>query len=162
MNTKYAPITNDGLIITMYDQLPEPLPSDVIFVELTEDQAALVQAGMQADPRVFYFYQDGQLLTQQQKSDLELEAFWASMPKKSVSAEVHIENQGYPAIRLVTLMDMEAKLAAANKSSAKLTAVRGWLDGILAAFAANPEPQSDWPDAPFGFEETVQDAALAL
>jgi non-canonical (house-cleaning) NTP pyrophosphatase len=59
-------------------------------------------------------------------------------------------------------MDLEGKLAEAGKTSAKLTAVRAWLDTILGAFAANPEPRNDWPKAPFGFEETVQDAAMSL
>jgi hypothetical protein len=79
-----------------------------------------------------------------------------------VTAEKHIEREGYPAIRLVTLMDLEGKLVKTRKKSAKLTAVRSWLDMILGAFAANPEPRNDWPKAPFGFEETVQEAASKL
>jgi hypothetical protein len=86
----------------------------------------------------------------------------APAPKPAVGAESHIESQGYPAIRLVTLMDLESKLAQAGKTSTKLAAVRSWLDAMLGAFATNPEPHNDWPAAPFGFEETVQDAAMAL
>ena len=89
---------------------------------------------------------------------------WAVPPvetvtaEQAVTAEKHIEHEGYPAIRLVTLMDLESKLGKAGKTCAKLAAVRLWLDMILGAFAANPEPRNDWPAVPFGFEETVQEA----
>ena len=101
---------------------------------------------------------DGQLVTQQDRRAQQI----AARPRPAISAERHIERQGYPAIRLVTLMDLEGKLAAAGLTAPKLVAVRGWLDTVLATFAASPEPRNDWPVAPFGFQETVQDAAVAL
>jgi hypothetical protein len=86
---------------------------------------------------------------------------WA-LSNLTYTAEDHIEREGFPAMRLVALMDLEGKLATAGKTSAKLVAVRSWLDLILGAFAFDPEPRNDWPTAPFGFEETVQDAAISL
>lgn len=179
MNTKYAILAPDGIIVRIVDEMPEKIeipadysgevPEDVLTVELTEDQVATVQAGLDLNPREFHFFEAGELLTKAQKKarlrEQSLAAAQeeiAALPKPAVGAESHIESQGYPAIRLVTLMDLESKLAQAGKTSTKLAAVRSWLDAMLGAFATNPEPRNDWPAAPFGFEETVQDAAMAL
>lgn len=155
---KYAIIGPQGAIFKIIESQPENTFDDVTVVEITEEQATQVQNGMTSTPRILYFYKDGEILTIEQWRELQI----ANMPKPFVTAERHIERQGFPAIRLVTLMDLEGKLAQAGATSTKLTAVRGWLDTILGAFAANPEPRNDWPNAPFGFEETVQDAASKL
>jgi len=78
------------------------------------------------------------------------------------TAEEWLGEQGYRSIRLITLLDLEGKLAAAGKTSAKLTAVRAWIDGVLAAFVSNPAPKNDWTPAPFGFEETTAEAFAVL
>lgn len=78
------------------------------------------------------------------------------------TAEEWLALQGYSSIQLVALMDTENKLHGAEKTSAKLTAVRAWIDGILASFIQNPTSQSGWPSAPFTFEEAVQEAFSLL
>jgi hypothetical protein len=155
---KYAIIGPKGAINRISDTEPKAVAEGATVVEITDEQAAIVQAGRTSEPKVFYFYKNGELVTMAEHR----EQLIAARPKPAVTAEKHIEREGYPAIRLVTLMDLEGKLAEAGKTSAKLTAVRSWLDAILGAFAANPEPRNDWPKAPFGFEETVQDAASKL
>jgi hypothetical protein len=155
---KYAIIGPKGAINRISDTEPKAVAEGATVVEITDEQAATVQAGRTSEPKVFYFYKNGELVTMAEHR----EQLIAARPKPAVTAEKHIEREGYPAIRLVTLMDLEGKLAEAGKTSAKLTAVRSWLDAILGAFAANPEPRNDWPNAPFGFEETVQDAASKL
>lgn len=80
----------------------------------------------------------------------------------SFTAEEWLQNQGYSSMRLVTLLDLENQLASVLGSSPKLTAVRTWINGILATFIQNPAPRADWPAAPFTFEETTQEAWLAL
>lgn len=155
---KYAILDRNKCIARTLDAAPATLSPQASVVKISKEQAALVEAGFAVTPRLLYFYKDGELLTMAQWREQQI----ANRPKPSVTAEKHIESEGYPAIRLVTLMDLEGKLAAAGKTSAKLTAVRGWLDTILGAFAANPEPRNDWPKAPFGFEETVQEAASKL
>lgn len=154
----YAIIGPKGGVNHITDKEPQSVMEGATVVEISDVQAQQIKDGMTATPRVIYFYKDGELLTMAQWRELQI----ASRPKPPVTAERHIEREGYPAIRLVTLMDLESKLAQVGKTSAKLTAVRGWLDTILGAFAANPEPRNDWPKAPFGFEETVQEAAFRL
>jgi hypothetical protein len=78
------------------------------------------------------------------------------------TAEEWLAIQGYTAIRLVALLDLEGKLAAAGKTSDKLAAVRAWINGILGAFAMDPAPRNDWTPAPFGFEETTAEAFAVL
>lgn len=155
---KYAITGPRGAIFLITDSEPQSVAPDATVVEITDEQAATVEAGKASEPKVLYFLKDGQLLTQQEFREQQI----AALPKPSITAEKHIEREGFPAIRLVTLMDLEGKLAQASKTSAKLTAVRSWLDLILGAFAANPNPRNDWPKAPFGFEETVQEAASKL
>lgn len=83
-------------------------------------------------------------------------------PPPLITAEQWIESQGYPAMRLVSLMDIEGKLSQSGRTSAKLVAVRAWLDGVMVQFAASPEPRNNWSTVPFSFEETMQDAMVVL
>ena len=88
---------------------------------------------------------------------------WPFAPQSPfAAADQWIERQGFTAIKVVALMDIEAKLATANKTSVKLAAVRQWLDGLTATYALNPVPRKEWPVAPFRFEETIQEAIAAL
>jgi hypothetical protein len=80
----------------------------------------------------------------------------------SYTVEEWIESQGYSAIRLLTVRELEGKLLAAGKVSAKISAIRQWADGLIASFALNPEPRNDWPEAPFAFDEVVQEAVSTL
>jgi hypothetical protein len=77
-------------------------------------------------------------------------------------AEEWLTIQGYTSIQLVTLLDLENKLAAASKNSPKLTATRTWIDSILSAFIENDSQRDNWPPAPFGFQETTTEAFAAL
>jgi hypothetical protein len=81
-------------------------------------------------------------------------------PPPTQTAEEWIDSQGYTAIRLISLLDAETKLKAANKESAKLNAVRQWLDFILGSYAIDPTPKNNWPTSPYSYEETIQDAIL--
>jgi hypothetical protein len=155
---KYAITGPRGAIFRITDSEPQSVAPQAIVVEITDEQAATVEASQTSEPKVLYFLKDGQLLTQQEFREQQI----AALPKPAITAEKHIDREGFSAIRLVTLLDLESKLAQAGKTSAKLTAVRSWLDLILGAFAANPDPRNDWPKAPFGFEETVQEAASKL
>jgi hypothetical protein len=78
------------------------------------------------------------------------------------TAEEWLSEQGYRSIRVVTLLDLERQLAAAGKTSAKLAAVRAWLNGVLSTYVTDPTPKSDWTPAPFGFEETSAEAFAEL
>lgn len=157
----YAIIGPQGGVNRVTDKEPQNLAEGATVVEISENQAQQIKDGLAATPKVFFVYKEGEFLTREEWREQQI-ASRPKPPKPAVTAEKHIEREGYPAIRLVTLMDLEGKLAQAGKTSAKLTAVRGWLDAILGAFAANPEPRNDWPKAPFGFEETAQDAAFQL
>ena len=77
-------------------------------------------------------------------------------------AEEWLTIQGYTSIQLVTILDLENKLATASKNSPKLTATRTWIDSILSAFIENDSQRDNWPPAPFGFQETTTEAFAAL
>ena len=87
---------------------------------------------------------------------------WIIPPPPSWTAEEWLNKEGYNSTGLVTLLDLSGQLISAGKSSPKLTAVKGWTDGMIAAYAADQAPRSDWTNAPFGFTETTQEAIAIL
>lgn len=74
------------------------------------------------------------------------------------TAEDWIVKSGYTSIRLIALLDLETKLLQAGKNSNKLTAVRQWLNNLLQEYTINSQPQSNWPNPPYTFDETAQEA----
>jgi hypothetical protein len=76
-----------------------------------------------------------------------------------ITAEEHLESVGLGGNRQPTLL----YLRQAGAVSAKLDATEQYLNTVLAMFAADPAPRSDWPAAlPFTFEETVAEAVSSL
>ena len=73
------------------------------------------------------------------------------------SAEEWLKNQGYDATQLVTFTDMERQLASASKASFLMDAVRAWANSVLAEYVSNPVSKSDWPLAPYTFNEAITD-----
>jgi hypothetical protein len=80
----------------------------------------------------------------------------------SHTAEEWLALQGFTSVRLVTLLDLENQLAARDTVSEKLINVRAWINAILAAYVMDPSPKSDWPPAPFDFQETTAEAFAQL
>ena len=74
------------------------------------------------------------------------------------TAEQHLDAVGLGGSRQPTLL----YLRQAGAVSPKLDATEGYLNQILALFAADPAPRSDWPAAPHTFEETVAEAVASL
>ena len=74
------------------------------------------------------------------------------------TAEQHLEQVGLGGNRQPTLL----YLRQAGAVSAKLDATEQYLNQILAMFAADPAPRSDWPAAPFAFEQVVAEAVASL
>jgi hypothetical protein len=83
-------------------------------------------------------------------------------PPPSVTAEEHLDAVGLAGDRQPTLLYLRQSLAAAGKTCAELDAVEAYLQQILAIFAADPSPRSDWPQPPLTFEAAVQSAMSAL
>ena len=74
------------------------------------------------------------------------------------TAEQHLESVGLGGNRQPTLL----YLRQAGAVSAKLDATEQYLNQILAIFAADPAPRSDWPAAPHAFEDVVGQAVSSL
>lgn len=93
---------------------------------------------------------------------LESEIDYATLPVNPNSivlytAEQWLTNQGYDATQLVTFADVERQLVLAGKASFLMDAVRAWANSILAEYVANPVSKSDWPVAPYTFNEAITD-----
>jgi hypothetical protein len=75
-----------------------------------------------------------------------------------ITAEEHLKSVGLGGNRQPTLL----YLRQAGAVSAKLDATEGFLNTVLAMFAADPSPRRDWPDAPHSFESVVSEALSSL
>jgi hypothetical protein len=74
-----------------------------------------------------------------------------------------VDQQGFSGNRTTTMLYLKLKLDGASKSSPKLTAVQAWLDGMIVAGVTQPEERrSDYPAAPYTFEEASAEAVSTL
>jgi hypothetical protein len=80
------------------------------------------------------------------------------VPAPVFTAEEHLESVGLGGNRQPTLL----YLRQAGAVSAKLDATEAFLNTVLAMFAADPAPRSDWPAAPHSFEQVVAEAVSSL
>jgi hypothetical protein len=71
---------------------------------------------------------------------------------ENFTAEAWLESQGYGAMRLLGLLDLESQFG--QQAPPKMQAVRAWINSIRAQYA---ETKSDWQPAPHTFESTMQE-----
>ncbi len=84
-------------------------------------------------------------------------------PLPTFTADEWVDVQGFAGKRPTTLLYLKLQLDAAQKTSAKLAAVQAWLDGMIVAGVTAPEEKrSDYPTAPYSFEEASQEALSVL
>jgi hypothetical protein len=88
---------------------------------------------------------------------------WSVPPVATFTAPEWVDAQQFSGNRTTTMLYLKLQLDAAGKSSAKLAAVQGWLDGMIVAGVAQPEERrSDWPASPYSFEEASGEALAIL
>jgi hypothetical protein len=85
-------------------------------------------------------------------------ATWEAPAAPTFTAEEHLDAVGLSGNRQPTLL----YLRQAGAVSPKLDATEQYLNTVLAMFAADPAPRSDWPAAPFTFEQVVGEAVSSL
>jgi hypothetical protein len=84
-------------------------------------------------------------------------------PAPTFTAAEWVDAQGFAGNRSTTMLYLKLKLDAAQLTSAKLAAVQGWLDAMIVAGVTAPdEKRSDYPAAPFSFEEASAEALSVL
>ena len=79
---------------------------------------------------------------------------WVTPAAPSYTAESWLDHEGYGAMRLLGLLDLESKFG--GQAPPKMQAVRAWINSIRAQYA---ETKSDWQPAPHTFESTMQEIA---
>jgi hypothetical protein len=83
---------------------------------------------------------------------------WIVPPAPTYTAEEHLESVGLGGNRQPTLL----YLRQAGAVSAKLDATDAFLNQVLAMFAADPAPRSDWPAPSYTFEQVVAEAVSSF
>jgi hypothetical protein len=130
-------------------------PNDVR--DLGEQMAAWVEAGnpkadawaeQPAAPSVDAVWQDGA---------------WSVPPAPTFTATEWVDAQQFSGNRTTTMLYLKLQLDAAGKSSPKLASVQQWLDALIVAGVTAPdERRSDYPAAPYTFEEASGEALAVL
>lgn len=159
---KYAVLGPQKGINQISDTEPQWVPQFATVEQITDEQAAQVEAGRAATPKVFYFLIEGALKTIAEKQAIDRAARLAERaatmtPEEKIRAgEQHVANAGFTASRLVTLMDslMQAKEANALADHPKLVALYTWLQTVKGMAVAG---QVNFPSAPHTFEEVISE-----
>ena len=71
------------------------------------------------------------------------------------TAKSWLEREGFGAMELLALSDLESQFMQAGAIPPKMQAVRAWINTIRAGYSTE---RSDWPYAPHPFEQTMQEA----
>lgn len=87
---------------------------------------------------------------------------WKLQPLPLYSAGEWLNLHGVGSNNQPTLMYLRMKLDAANKQSDKLDELEEYLQGVLAAYAADDSPRCDWGLPPVSYKEAVKEAMEAL
>lgn len=127
-----------GASVSIGTVIADPLPAGITALPLTDEQGEGLQNGSL-------------------KWDEATRTLTAT-PPPATTAEQHLESVGLGGNRQPTLL----YLRQAGAVSAKLDATEAFLNTVLAMFATDPSPRSDWPAAPHSFEDVVGQAVSSL
>jgi hypothetical protein len=130
--------TATGQSVSIGTVIADPLPAGITALPLTDEQGEGLQ--------------NGSLIWDAATRSL------IPTPPPVFTAEEHLDAVGLGGNRQPTLL----YLRQAGAVSAKLDATEAFLNTVLAMFAADPAPRSDWPATPHSFEDVVGEAVLSL
>jgi hypothetical protein len=130
--------TATGASVSIGTVIADPLPAGLTALPLSDEQGEGLQ--------------NGSLKWDEQTRTL------VPTPPPAMLAEEYLESIGLGGNRQPTLL----YLRQAGAVSPKLDATEQYLNTVLAMFAQDPSPRSDWPAAPFAFEEVVGEAVASL
>jgi hypothetical protein len=135
--------TTTGQSVSIGTVIADPLPAGITALPLTDEQGEGLQ--------------NGTLIWDAASRTL------IPTPPPSVTAEEHLKAVGIGGERQPTLLYLRQSLAAAGKQCEELDALEGYLQMILAMFAADQSPRNDWPVLPsVSFEQAVSAAVAQL
>jgi hypothetical protein len=135
--------TATGQSVSIGTVIADPLPEGITALPLTDEQGEGLQ--------------NGSLIWDAATRTL------IATPPPAVSAAEWVDQQQFSGNRTTTMLYLKLQLDAAGKSSPKLAAVQGWLDALIVAGVTAPdERRSDYPAAPYSFEEASGEALAVL
>jgi predicted ABC-type transport system involved in lysophospholipase L1 biosynthesis ATPase subunit len=152
---KYAILGPQGRINRISDTEPQNVAEGRTVVELTDEQAAIVEEGKSATPSTLYLLIEGELKTQVEAAQIRRAERLADLPtsEKIKLAEKHIASH-FTSFGLMEGLKklMQAQLADNLESIPKTVAVATWVETVkqmaLAGEVAFPAP-------PYTFDEIV-------
>ena len=130
--------TATGASVSIGTVIADPLPAGITALPLTDEQGEGLQNGSL-------------------KWDEATRTLIAT-PPPAMLAEEYLESVGLGGNRQPTLL----YLRQAGAVSPKLDATEQYLNTVLAMFAQDPSPRSDWPAVPYEFAEVVAEAVASL
>jgi hypothetical protein len=135
--------TTTGQSVSIGTVIADPLPEGITALPLTDEQGEGLRNGSL-------------------KWDEETRSLIPT-PPPSMSASDWVDAQQFSGNRTTTMLYLKLKLDAAGKTSPKLASVQQWLDALIVAGVTAPdERRSDYPAAPYTFEEASAEALAVL
>ena len=135
--------TATGQSVSIGTVIADPLPAGITALPLTDEQGEGLQ--------------NGTLKWNEETRSL------IPTPLPAMSAADWVDQQGFAGNRSTTMLYLKLQLDAAGKTSPKLASVQGWLDALIVAGVTQPEERrSDYPAAPYSFEEASGEALAVL
>ena len=87
---------------------------------------------------------------------------WWIPPAPTYTAGEWLEMVGLGTSQQPTLIYLKLQLMASQKVSTKLTAIEGYVNGILAQYAVDNSPKEDWGQPPYTIQETIAECVNLL
>jgi hypothetical protein len=153
---KYAVINERGGINRISATEITSNPEGTTVVELTDEQAAQVEAGRSSTPRVHYFFINGELKTgEQRRAALEAERFASLSPADKIkAAERHVLKYFTPLGVIAAQNKMlTVQQAGTEADNPKLVATYQWLLGVQQQ--AVEGTNGVFPEPPYTFDEVI-------
>lgn len=151
---KFTILSTNRVVHRTFDTEPQSIPVGCTSEQISDEQAATVQAGREATPRVLYFLIDGTLKTLAEKIAIERAA--SITPAQRIKlAEAHIGASFSSFLLMDGLKRIgEHKEAGTLASIPKTIAVATWVETVKRTALAG---SVTFPPAPHTFEEVVSE-----
>lgn len=96
------------------------------------------------------------------RGDVAIDILNEIPPSVKYSGEEWLEKNGYNAMKLYVLLDLESQLKTAGKFSHKLDTIKGWISMIMGEAILLEDSRDDWTPPPYYFNEVASEAISAL
>ena len=97
-----------------------------------------------------------------EKGNITIDMLNEIPPSVRYTGEEWLEKNGYNAMKLYVLLDLESQLKTVGKFSHKLDTIKGWISMIMGEAILLEDSRDDWTPPPHYFNEVAREAISVL